>query len=70
MIISAVNGTVELKDQLQDYKYRGEALVHMNFLQFMLDTYDSSKEVDGNVNRPEQNDDNERTRGLGRPLST
>ncbi len=38
-----MDGTIELKDQLRDYKFRGEELTTMNFLDFMLDTYEDSK---------------------------
>jgi len=41
--LTVVDGSVELKDQLRDYKYRGEELEYMNFLNFMLDTYEGSK---------------------------
>jgi len=42
-MLTVVDGSVELKDQLWDYKYRGEELGYMNFLNFMLDTYEGSK---------------------------
>ena len=76
MIVTAVDGTLELKDQLRDYRFRGEELVHMNFFDFMLETYESSMEADSNVNEPDRNVDDEndddetpRSRGRGRPLS-
>lgn len=34
------DGRAELKDQLRDYKYRGEELERMNYLDFMLETYE------------------------------
>ena len=76
MIITAVDGTLELKDQLRDYKYRGEESAHMNFFDFMLETYEGSMEVNADVSGPDQNADDEnnddetpRSRGRGRPLS-
>ena len=54
MIITAVDGTIELKDQLRNYKYRGEALAHMNFFDFMLETYEDSMEVEDDDDRPVQ----------------
>jgi hypothetical protein len=39
--ITMVSGVMTLKDQLHEYMFRGEELVEMNFLTFMLDTYDA-----------------------------
>jgi len=41
--VTAVDGIIELKDQLRDYKFRGEELTSMSFLEFMLETYEDSK---------------------------
>ncbi|PPQ92734.1 hypothetical protein CVT25_015701 [Psilocybe cyanescens] len=38
--INMVGGKVVLRDQLKDYKFRGEELREMNFLKFMLNTYE------------------------------
>jgi len=68
-----VDGTIELKDQLRDYKFRGEELTTMNFLDFMLDTYEDSKDNKGDesavglVNNPAE--DAPKSRGPGRPPS-
>ncbi len=43
-MLTLVDGSVELKDQLKDYKFRGEELGSMNFLEFMLDTYEVARE--------------------------
>lgn len=73
VILTAVNGGIELRDQLRDYKFRGEELAQMNFLEFMLNTYeDSTKENgEGEANEFIQNAPEEapRTRGPGRPRS-
>jgi len=76
MIVTAVDGMLELKDQLRDYKYWGEELAHMNFFDFMLETYEGSMEVNNDVSGPDQNTDDEndddetpRSRGQERPLS-
>jgi hypothetical protein len=71
-IIKVVDGTLVLKDQLRDYSFRGEALTCMNFLEFMLETYEDSKdrkdeEIGSNSAIV---DDIPRTRGPGRPPST
>ena len=50
------------KDQLRDYKYRGEELAHMNFFEFMLENYEGSMEVDNDVSGPDQNADDETPR--------
>lgn len=70
VILTATDGEIELKDQLRDYKFRGEELVHMNFLNFMLDTYESSTKLNED-NEPFQNttDETYQPRGPGRPLS-
>lgn len=75
VILTATNNGIELKDQLRDYKFRGDKLAHMNFLTFMLDTYeDSTKETDeDNDNEPFQKatgDALPQSRRPGRPLST
>jgi hypothetical protein len=36
-----VNGTLEMRDQLQEYSGRGEALEHLSFLDFFLNTYEA-----------------------------
>ena len=43
-MLTVTEGTIELKDQLRDYKFRGEDLTSMNFLEFMLETYEDSKD--------------------------
>ena len=74
VILTATNGNIELKDQLKDYKFRGEELADMNFLGFMLDTYKSSTKQNekGEDNEPflSDTDDAQQTTGRGRPLST
>jgi len=75
VILTATNSGIEVKDQLRDYRFRGEELAHMNFLGFMLDTYESStkQNEEGEDNEPIQNDEADeapQTRGPGRPLST
>ena len=74
VILTATNGNIEPKDQLKDYKFRGEELADMNFLGFMLDTYKSSTKQNekGEDNEPFFNDtdDAQQTTGCGRPLST
>jgi len=69
--LTIIDGSVELKDQLRDYKYRGEELESMNFLQFMLDTYEAAKE-DKEDDMPVEvpTDGPPTTRGPRRPLST
>jgi len=70
--LTVVDGSVELKDQLRDYKYRGEELEYMNFLDFMLDTYEGSKrdqdeDDDGTKETPFH--EGPKPRGPGRPPS-
>lgn len=69
--LTIIDGSVELKDQLREYKYRGEELESMNFLQFMLDTYEAAKE-DKEDDMPVEvpTDGPPTTRGPRRPLST
>ena len=40
-IITMVSGVMTLKDQLHEYMFRGEEMVEMSLLTFLLDTYDS-----------------------------
>ena len=69
--VTVIDGTIELKDQLRDYRFRGEELTYMNFLEFMLETYEDSKdrkdEDVGSSGIPV--DDAPRSRGPGRPPS-
>ena len=73
-MLTVVDGSIKLKDQLRDYKYRGEKLAPMNFLEFMLETYEDSK--DNKEDGPEigtvydPTDGTSNSRGPGRPLST
>ena len=73
-MLTVVDGSIKLKDQLRDYKYRGEELADMSFLEFMLDTYEDSK--DNKEDEPEIGsvydpiDGASNSRGPGRPLST
>ena len=69
-LLTLVDGTVELRDQLKDYQYRGEELGPMNFLDFMLETYEVAREdkesqvvIEGSL------DEIPHPRPLGRPLS-
>jgi len=48
--ITVVDGTIELKDQLRDYQFRGEELTQMNFLSFMLETYEDQKDNNDEAN--------------------
>ena len=66
--LTLVEGAVELKDQLRDYKYRGEELELMNFLEFMLETYEVTKESEAENETP--GDEVPKSRGAGRPPST
>jgi len=68
-MLTVVDGSVELKDQLRDYKYRGEELGYMNFLNFMLDTYEGSKRDQDEDDGTEENPSYEgpKPRGPGRP---
>jgi len=73
-MLTLVDGSVELKDQLKDYKFRGEELGSMNFLEFMLNTY---KVARGSKEDKEENrvietplDEIPKSRGPGRPRST
>lgn len=60
--IAVVNGTVVLKDQLKDYQFRGQELFHMNFLDFMLNTYESSMDDEEENNDAEEGDKPKRGR--------
>ena len=69
-LLTLVDGSVELRDQLKDYQYRGDQLGPMNFLDFMLETYEVPREdkaqqaiIEASINEVPQ------TRPLGRPLS-
>ena len=41
MVVSGRTGTLQVRDQLRDYQFRGYALEDMNFISFMLDTYET-----------------------------
>ena len=71
-MLTVVDGTIELKDQLRDYKFRGEELTSMSFLEFMLETYEDSKDhkEDESVIGTLDTENAPRPRGPGRPLST
>lgn len=71
-MLTLVDGSVELKDQLKDYKFRGEELGSMNFLEFMLDTYEVARESREEENRVIETplDEIPKSRGRGRPRST
>ena len=74
-ILTVSDEGVELKDQLRDYKFRGDGLAHINFLEFMLDTYEGSTKDngEGEDNEHIQNAAKEtlpQNRGPGRPLNT
>jgi hypothetical protein len=71
VILTATNDGIELKDQLRDYKFRGEELAHTNFLISMLDTYETSTivQIDDNSAFLNTADETPQTRGPGRPLS-
>ena len=70
--LTVIDGTIELKDQLKDYKFRGEELTCMSLLEFMLETYEDSKDTKKEDIGSSDLPDNElpRSRGPGRPLST
>jgi len=40
-MLSAKTGTLQLRDQLRDYQFRGHALQDTNFLLFMMNTYET-----------------------------
>jgi hypothetical protein len=63
-IISIVDGVLTLKDQLNEYSHRGKKLEYMNFLEFMLDTYDAFKN-DSTL----QNDNETQVPKRGRPFN-
>ena len=68
--LTMVNGSVELRDQLKEYKYCGEELEAMNFLDFMLETYEAAGEgEDSQVVIETALDENPQTRAVGRPAS-
>ena len=64
-IITLVDGSLTLKDQLRDYQMRGEELTSMNFLDFFLDTYEGEQ-----IPSAEGSADDDLPRGRGRPRST
>jgi hypothetical protein len=69
-LLTLVDGSVELRDQLKDYQYRGEELESMNFLDFMLETYEVAREEkEVQVVIEASLDENLHTRPLGRPPS-
>lgn len=59
--ILLVDGVVTIKDQLKDYQFRGELMEDMNFLAFMLQTYE------GKLNESEVDDEIVPTFTAGRP---
>ena len=66
-----MNGSVELKDQLKDYQFRGKELESFNFLDFMLETYEITRESKDRETRIDTSfDEIPQQRGPGRPLST
>lgn len=72
-MITLVNGSVELKDQLRDYEFRGKQLEPMGFLDFILETYETaneSKEDEAGGHTEVLTDDATEVRGPGRPRST
>lgn len=71
------DGLIVLKDQLRDYQYRGDVLEEMNFLDFMLNTYEgrqntsAEEQVEDETERG--NDEHEQTGTSpkkGRPPNT
>jgi hypothetical protein len=70
-LLTLVDGSVELKHQLKDYKFRGEELESMSFLDFMLETYELTRENKGSKVLDEASSDVfAQSRGPGRPAST
>lgn len=63
MTLTIVDGIIELRDQLKDYQFRGDELEGLNFLTFMMDTYEAKK------NGVAVNEDNNSGRNRGRPRS-
>ena len=49
-----IDRTIELKDQLRDYKFKGDKLENMNFFEFMLNIYKDSKDSKDDT-RPNDN---------------
>ncbi|KAF8803392.1 hypothetical protein BYT27DRAFT_7214713 [Phlegmacium glaucopus] len=43
-VISMESGMITLKDQLHEYMFRGDEMINLNLLTFMVDTYDSKGE--------------------------
>ncbi|KAF9470258.1 hypothetical protein BDN70DRAFT_902252, partial [Pholiota conissans] len=63
--ISFVSDSIQLRDQLKDYKFRGVALEHMNLYEFIIETYEftlTSKDIINNQTVAE-------TAGAGRQRS-
>lgn len=58
-----------LKDQLRDYQYRGDALEEMNFLDYMLNTYEGKKSTyeDNNEEEANEGEPRESNAKKGRP---
>ena len=54
MTVTAKTGTLQLRDQLGDYQFRGLVLEDTNFFSFMLDTYETF-----NIYKKENSVDNE-----------
>lgn len=64
--ISVSERHVELKDQLRDYQYRGEALSFYNLYDFMLNTYEIVLQDDDLMH--DNNDTEQRSRGRRRSI--
>ena len=68
--ITVVDGSIELKDQLRDYKFRGEELTSMSFFDFILNTYEGLKEAEEDSRLVEDSaNETPKYRGRGRPLN-
>ena len=69
-LLTLVDGSVELRDQLKDYKYRGGELEAMSFLDFMLETYEAASEgEDSQAVIETAMDEIPHSRAVGRPAS-
>lgn len=68
-MLQVIDGTVQLKDQLRDYTYRGEGLDHMSFMDFILNTYEGQKAENQPVMTEEGGDGDDPRETRGRPAN-
>lgn len=68
--IAMVANEVQLKDQMKDYQFRGDALEDMSLFEFVVETYERQKPNDSTATNANEEDvdNNNSNRPAGRRL--